>query len=279
MEASSSAAAVAAAPAFASNPARARAGTFGSVVGSFFRQLLTLTWRELTAYFFSPMAYVILTPLLLFTGYIFFISFREASQQAGALEMRHFISLFNFLGMFVAPLLTMRLLAEEKKSGTFEMLVTAPVSDVGIVLSKYIASVLLWIFFLLPGAVYVWILKKFGANPEYGSILCNYVGLILLVGVFLAEGILFSAFTGNQIVAGISSFIALFLLYLVGYVKPNSNWAGVDWNEVFKFMSLFNHYQNFEKGVYDTRDIVYFASLIVFFLFLAVKVVESRRWR
>ncbi|MBI5368786.1 MAG: ABC transporter permease subunit [Planctomycetes bacterium] len=242
-------------------------------------KLLTLTRRELGAYFLHPMAYIVLAPVLFFSGGLFADAFARASLNGYPIEMRHFIDIFNFLGMFVAPLMTMRLLAEEKKSGTFEMLVTAPVTDTGIVLSKYFAAVILWIFFLVPSLFYLFALNKFGANPDYGAAVCNYVGLVLLVGTFLAIGIFFSSTAANQIVAGILSFITLFFFYLLGLFQIESKWAGVDWAEVAKYASLFNRYQNFQKGVYDTRDVIYFLSLIAFFLFLTVKMIESRRWR
>lgn len=227
--------------------------------------------RELTAYFLSPAAYVVLALFLLISGF-FFSTWVIPSRQA---DLRPVLTNMALLFLFLAPALTARLWAEERKQGTDEFLMTAPVSVAQVVAAKYLASLLLFLLYLAITLVYPVILEIWG-QPDWGATLTGYLGLLLLGGTALAVGLFASSLTDSQMVAALLSFVLLLCFWLLA-------WAGsalpARWAPVLQFLSLTGHYGDFAKGVLDSRHIIYFLSLISGFLYLTIHRLEAVRWR
>jgi ABC-2 type transport system permease protein len=237
------------------------------------KNIWTLLLKELALYFYSPLAYVVISVYLFFCGYFFYNITLEVND---ANSLRYVLDWISFVALIITPMITMRLISEEKKSGTLEMLMTAPVTETQVVISKYLSALGFFIFLNAPMLSYVILLYKWG-NPDGGAILAAYAGLFLLSGVFLAIGLFVSSFTSNQIVAVIITFVLLIVGYLFGWIGYRMESAF--WKEVFTYIGFLDHYDAFRKGLIDSRDLVYCASTVVFFLFLTVRILEARRWR
>lgn len=237
------------------------------------RNILTLTRREWLSYFYSPFAYIVMTAFVLFVGF-FFYSYVKSYQDSDA--WRFIIGIVEqFTALIIAPILTMRLLAEEKRQGTLEMLMTAPITELEIVLAKFLAVLSFYIFLLIPTAAYMLLLALWG-KPDFGALISGYIGLVLMTGVFLAIGLFFSSLTSHQLVAALFTFVFILLLFLLDWLSQSlTGWT----REVAEYAALWGHLENFGKGLIDSRDVVYALSIIIFFLFLTVRVVESKRWR
>ena len=235
------------------------------------RNIPALTWREINATFFSPLAYVILTLYLFFSGFFFFLIL-ERSRQA---SMSGLIGILTVLFLVSIPLLTMRLLSEEYRSGTIESLMTAPVTDAEVVMGKYFGALIFFLFMLAPTGLYVVILRRFG-NPDMGPILSAYLGLVLMGAMFIALGLFCSSLTRNQIVAGVLGIVSLLLLWVLGAVGEGMNG---DLAPIVRYLGAQQHVQSFSSGRIAFRDCFYFLSFTVFWLFLTVRVLESKRWR
>lgn len=229
------------------------------------RKVPILLWRELAAYFNSPVAYVVIPVFLLVFGiFFFYIPDFFRANQAG---LTRFFNIAPFVTALFAPAMTMRLFAEETRAGTFELLATMPIEDREIVLGKYLGAFALMVIGWGLTLSYVLTVAMLGA-PDWGPIIGGYLGLLLMSGAYLAIGTLMSSLTGNQIVA---FFAALFvglcllfidvavLLYLPGWLIP-----------IAEFLSFNHHFQSIARGVLDLRDIVFYLSAIVLCLFLAV---------
>jgi len=174
------------------------------------------------------------------------------------------------------PVITMRLLAEERRSGTLEVLLTAPVSEGQVVMGKFLAAFIFYLFLWLPTVVYVVILKQYAAIDLY-KVASGYLGIALLGVLFAAVGLFTSAFTRNQIVAAIFAFAVLVVLFSVGLMEQLTTNPAL--KGVLGYMNLWDHMDDFARGLVDTRRIVYQLSLAGLFLFLTVKVVEAWKWR
>ncbi|MDY7040710.1 MAG: ABC transporter permease [Chloroflexota bacterium] len=235
------------------------------------RNTLAIAGRELQTYFVSPIAYVVAATFLAISGYLF-AAILLLSREATLLYL--FSNLTTIL-LFVTPLLTMRLLAEEQKSGTLELLLTSPVQDWEVVLGKWLASLGLFAAIILLTGYYPLILWRYG-NPDWGPVLSGYVGLLLLGGAMLALGTLASALTSNQIVAAV---LGVGLIVLAWLVDALSQFVGPPLAGVLTYLSLGTHFFDFLRGIVDTKDIVYYLSVIVLALFLSTRVLETRRWR
>ena len=241
------------------------------------RNTMTIALKESKVYFSSPMAYVVGAMFLILTG-IFFVDdvtsidvgtpFPEAS-------IRGVISSASFFIVFLAPLLTMRLLAEEQKMGTLELLLTAPVRDWEVVMGKYIASFLALVATIALSVYYVFLLYWF-AQPDTGPILSSFLGLFLHGAAALAVGLLASSLSANQIISAVIGIAVLLVFSLLDQVADLL--SGVA-EEVLNGVSMAAHFDDFSKGVVDTSDIVYYLSLAAVFLFLTVRSLETRRWR
>ncbi|MBX3025524.1 ABC transporter permease [bacterium] len=256
------------------------------------RNILAIAAKDLRSQFVSPIAYVVLTGFLLLGGWFFFnllarfnvllnlyLSFRnpEAMQR---LNLNDFVIApllhnLSVILVILVPVITMRSFAEEKRSGTYELLMTSPLSVTEIVLGKFFGAFAFVFFMLLLTGIYPLILVLYG-NPEIGVLLSGFLGLLLLATAFVAVGLLTSSFTENQIIAAVSCLVALLLLYVISWPADT---AGETMGAVLKYVSLTEHFSELVKGVIDTRDLAYFGSVIVLALFLTQRSVESLRWR
>lgn len=236
----------------------------------------TVFRREMTQYFASPVAYLIAAAFLLVTAAIFNINLTISVSRAAVNPAAVPVSLSFFL-IFFAPVLTMRLFAEENREGTMELLLTAPVSERAIVIGKFLSA---WCFYslLLAITLIFQVILLLATSPEIGQAAAAYIGIWLYGGAALAVGLLFSALTENQVVAAFLSISALLLLWLgdaIGEVIANIAVA-----QVIRNLTLQGHYvTSFAVGVVRLEDIVYYAGLIVLALFLTIRAVEARRWR
>ncbi len=244
--------------------------------------LVTLVWREIRAYFYSPIAYIVLAGTLLMNGWTFWILVNALNnpelQLTGGVMQLFFggTFFFWFAMLLITPVLTMRLLSEEKRSGSIELLMTVPVTDWQVVLGKFLAS---WFFFVLmwvPTVSYVVILKQY-APVDLGPILCGYLGTWLVGGLFLSVGIVSSAMTSNQVISAVVSFVILLLLFSVGVL--DLFFTGQTAKETVAYLDVLSQFGDFSKGILDTRHLVYYGSLIFLNLFLSTRILESRRWR
>lgn len=235
------------------------------------KKVFILFIREFQAYFFSPMAYVVLTTFLIISGY-FFSMILAASQEA---SVRYTLSNMAIVLLFISPLITMRLLAEERSSGTIETLMTDPVREVDVVIGKFLAGISFYILLLIPTLLYIVILKVVG-NPDMGPVISGYIGLILMGSVFISIGVFASSLSKNQIVAGVISLVTLLLLWVIGW---GGEMTSGKFAKVFAYLGFFDHFEAFQKGIIDTKDVIYYLTTAVLFLFLTVRVLESRKWR
>jgi len=177
--------------------------------------------------------------------------------------------------MFFVPAVTMRLISEEKRSGTIEVLLTLPVRDYEIILGKFLAGLILIVVAVILTFIYVLILSGIG-DFDYGSVVSGYIGLILLGAAYLSIGVFTSSLTENQIVAFITGFVIIFALFMLDKVLV---FMPTLLASFFEYLSVSYHFSNISRGVIDSRDLIYYLSLIFFFLFLAVRALESRKWR
>jgi ABC-2 type transport system permease protein len=245
------------------------------------RKTVALIERELLAYFSSPLAYVILTAFLFVNGYVFWliVSYLNdpRTQPMAAFKLLFGGTIFFWLMLlFVLPVITMRLLAEERRTGTLEVLLTSPVSDGQVVISKFLAALVFYLFLWLPTVVYIVILSKY-SRVDIGPVLSGYLGIALLGVLFLSIGVLTSALTRNQIIAAVFAFAVLLVVFSLGLVQ---NIVTTPWlKDALGYMNLWDHMDDFSKGIVDTRHVVYQLSLAGFFLFLATKALEASRGR
>jgi ABC-2 type transport system permease protein len=256
------------------------------------RNALTIAGREIRSYFVSPIAYVVLTGFLLLGGWFFFnllarfnmlLTIYSAERNPQILErlnLNEFVIaplLHNLSVVLVilVPVITMRTLAEEKKAGTYELLLTSPLRISEIVLGKFLGAMLFVGLMVLLTGIYPLILMLYG-NPEIGVIVGGYLGLFLLATSFVALGILTSSFTENQIIAAVTCLVSLLLLYIIAWPADS---AGETVGALLRYVSLTEHFAQLVKGVVDSKDLVYFATVIGLALFLTHRSVESIRWR
>lgn len=239
------------------------------------RNVSTLIQRELGAYFLSPIAYIVMAIFLFSTGLAFglgiFINGGEASLRF----------LFEFWMMlilvFVIPMLTMRLLSEEYRSGTIETLMTAPITEMEIIIGKFLGVFVVYLILLATLLIYPLILATYG-QFDITLLLCNYLGLLFLGSLYIAVGIFFSACTNHQIIAVLSSFFVLALMSFAFQglaTQFDAGWIRV----VLQQISIRSHFQEFVRGLVDLNHVVFFLTLTGLFLFLSVKRLEMRRWQ
>ncbi len=230
--------------------------------------------RELYAYFASPIAYVIMGFFLAFSG-VLFSGYLSPTTDANGV-MRQWFSVVGFVMLFIGSLLTTRLIAEEQRTGTLELLFTSPVRDWEVVLGKFLASVVLFLLLMVFTFYYLLALTILGGSFDWGPILTGYVGLILLSGVFFGIGLMASSLSQSQAVAAVISMIISLFLWIAGplFVRQNEeSW----WSNAINFISLQPHIDSFSKGVLDARDIIFYLSAITFFLVITTQVLKVRR--
>ena len=227
--------------------------------------------REFASYFNSPIAYIYVTVFLGLAGWLFFKGFFLV----GEASMRTFFGLLPWLFLFFVPAITMRLWAEEKKVGTMELLMTLPVTDTEAVLGKFLASFAFLLVSLALSVVLAIVVAALG-DPDPGEIFGGYLGAVLIGAAFLAIGLFVSSLTENQIVAFIISVVAIFVLFILGddfVLMGVPSWIA----PVFSFLGLGAHYDSVSRGVIDSRDIIYYLSVVGFFLYLNVKSIQGRK--
>jgi len=249
-----------------------------------------IIWRkELNSYFVSPIAYLLLTMFALIFGFFFWNSVGyfnmmglESQMRGQGFPMsvneyviRPLLSNVSVIGLFFIPMITMRLFAEEKRMGTIELLATSPIRDIEVIIGKWLAALTLYAVMLLFTAVNFAFLFKYG-NPDWRPLLIGYLGLLLQAGGLLAVGTFISTLTRNQIIAGAATFGVCLLLWVMEWVAGYETAA---WAKVLAYLSVITHFESFAKGVLDSKDALYYASLIFLGLFLTSRSMESLRWR
>ena len=239
------------------------------------KNTLAIAGKEFKSYLASPMAYVVTGIFLAATGFFFGTSpLRQIPAWYTETSLSDFLPAAAFLILLFAPLLTMRLLAEERKLGTIELLLTAPVRDSEVILGKFLGSVIILTVMLGLTLYYPLLLKIFG-DPDIGPIVTGYIGLLLIGYAALAIGIFASSLTSNQIVAAVVAMGILLGLYFVGFA---STFLPKALGDVIGYFSLSRYFPDFMRGIIDTRGIVYYLSICGLFIFLAVRSLENSRW-
>ena len=236
------------------------------------RTAQAVAWKEIQIYFSSPTAYIVGLIFLALTGFFFTQELGDPFPEA---TLAPFFNGTVVVFILLAPALTMRLLAEESKLGTIELLLTAPVRDWEVIVGKYVASLVFFLVLVALSFFYA-ILLFIYANPDSGPIYAGYLGLILYGSAALAVGLLTSTMSNNQIVSAV---VAMGILLALFFAARAFGSVGGIAGEILGEMGLRGHFDDFARGVIDTKNIVYFLSVIVFFLFLSIRTLESRRWR
>ena len=234
------------------------------------RNTTTIALREFKSYLASPMAYVVTGIFLMLTGFFF----QSSPSTYSETSIKGFLVWGSILLLLLASVLTMRLLAEEKKMGTLELLLTAPVRDSEVIVGKFLGSLGILTVMLALTFYYPILLMWFG-DPDWGAIATGYLGLFLLGCTSLAVGLFASSLTSNQIVAAVVAggiLCALWFLNMAADLLPEAM------GEAIGYLSLYYHFPDFMRGVIDTRGIIYYLSITVLFLFLAIRSLESSRW-
>ena len=246
--------------------------------------------KEMWLYFGSPVAYVVFTFFLVISGWFFsqiFLYYSDASMRAFMQPqfaqtlsitdnvMRPLFSNMAVVLLFFMPMLTMRLFAEEKRSGTIELLLTYPIRDGEVLAGKFLAAEALFVLLLAMTLLYPALIAYF-TRVEWGPILSGYLGLLLAGGAFLAVGVLISSLTENQIVAGFGTFGVLLAFWVVGW---GAEFAGPNLRALLQYLSMTEHMDGFSRGVIDTKDLVYYVTAIALALFLTLRSLDSKRWR
>ena len=256
------------------------------------RNIVTIAVKELKSYFASPVGWVLLGFWSLLYGYFFvaILSFfvRQSLQMnqfgmQGPQSMNVNQQLIRplvaqnlpILVLFLLPAVTMRTYSEEKRSGTIELLLTSPLTDLQIILGKFLGAMAFYAALLAVTLIHVGILFAYG-HPEWKPILTVYLGLLLLGGCFLSLGLLISSLTKNQIVAGMVTFAVFLLLWIITWI---GSFSGPTVDQLTQYLSIIDHLDDFSKGVLDTKHLIYYLSFITFGLFLTAKSVDSERWR
>lgn len=242
-------------------------------------RLLALTKRELTAYFFAPVPWVLTFFFLLLTWFFFQW---EVSSLYVAVSYTPVFAALDFILLFLVPLLTMNTVAEERSRNTLETLLTAPVRDWQVILSKWLGTFAFYVAMLVPTLVYWGVLAYLGreiGKPDTGPVLAAYTGALLLGGLYIAIGIFASSLTENSLMSAFLAFFLLISMLFVGVLPFLRDSAPAWMQEGASYLSQQRHFAEFLKGRIDLHDVVYFVSMTVFFLFLAVRSLESRKWR
>jgi len=257
------------------------------------RNILTIAGRELRSIFVSPIAYVVMTGFLLLGGWFFFnllarfnflvtmySSFQGGAEAMERLNVNEFVIaplLHNLSVVLVilVPMITMRSFAEEKRAGTYELLLTSPIATWEIVIGKFLGAACFIAVMVGLTTIYGVILSIYG-NPEVGLMVSGYLGLFLLALTFVTIGLFASSLTENQIIAAVTGLVMLLLLFVIAWPADN---AGETVGGVLRYVSVTEHFAEMIKGVIDTKSLVYFATMIVGWMFLTQRSVESIRWR
>lgn len=236
------------------------------------KRMIAIYKKDVKSYFLSPIAYIVIGLFLFITSWIFI----RATIDQGVAIMDDIFRFIILILLIISPILTMKLIAEEKKTGTYQLLLTSPISSWSIVLGKYFAVLSVYAVMLIFTFTFPIILNHYSPTGiDILPVVSGYIGLFLIGGAFLSFGLLASSLTENQIVAGVIGVISLFILYILDLI--GGGFEGVT-KKVFEFMSLGNRFNDFQIGILDTGNIVYYLSFIFIFLYLCVVVIEKRKW-
>jgi ABC-2 type transport system permease protein len=252
------------------------------------RNILAISGKELRSYFASPIAYIIIGLFALLFGWFFYVYLHVFAEQSQRMAMmgggnvnvneqmiRGVLQNAAVIILFVMPMITMRTYSEEKRSGTIELLLTSPLTDFEIIVGKFLGAMGLFCAMLLVTMIDIAILFRLG-NPEWRPIAAGYLGLLLMGGCFISVGLLISSLTKNQIVAGFMTFAVFLMLWVINWLADSSGPTG---QTILSFLSITDHFDDFTKGIIDTKHLTYYLSFITFGLFLTAKSVDSERWR
>ncbi len=253
------------------------------------RNVWIICRKELHSYFVSPIAYLLLTMFGVIFGFFFWNALGVFVVEGMEMQMRGemfpmnlneqiirpLLSNVGVIGLFFIPMITMRLFAEEKRTGTIELLATSPIRDMEIIVGKWLAAMVLYSTLLLFTALNFAFLFKYG-NPDWKPLAIGYLGLLLQAGALLAIGTFISTLTKNQIIAGAATFGVELLLWVVAWV---GEYETATWAHVLSYMSIIAHFDSFGRGVLDTKDAVFYLAVIFIGLFFTARSMESLRWR
>lgn len=233
--------------------------------------MLAIWKREVQAYFYQPIAYILIGLFFLISS-IYFTFGTVASQYA---ELNTLLSSIVFILTFICPILTMRILTEDRKNGTEVLLVTSPVDVYQIVLGKFLASFTVFLVMFASTFIYLAIIYILGGKPEIPMLIGGYIGFLLIGACYVAIGVFASSLTENQIVAAIISFA---ILLLVNLVDPIASYVGGFTAKVLNIFSLVSRYDDLNEGIFDLTTVIYYLSFTAVFLFLTTRVIDKRRW-
>jgi ABC-2 type transport system permease protein len=234
------------------------------------RNIVSIVRRELFAYFTSPMAYVVMCFYISVTSLLFALYVGTGHAEARMTDLFHTMA---FLTLMVAPVITMALIAQERNLGTIEILLCHPVREWEVAVGKYLAALALFVIIIAISFVYPLIMEKYG-DPDWGEILIGYVGLFLAGASFLAIGLFASSLTANQIAAAILATLILLVFWLIGWISYS---VSQQFGDLAKHLSVYENIQDFEKGIFDTKPLLFFVSIVFFFIFATVRSLEQRR--
>jgi ABC-2 type transport system permease protein len=251
--------------------------------------VLAIAHREIKAYFGSPIAYIVIGGFALLFGWFYYallVYFDRTSMQMAGMGgqqtanvneqlIRPVFLNSSVIVLFVLPLITMRTYSEEKRSGTIELLLTAPLTDLQIILGKFLGAMTLYAAMIAITLIHIAVLFWVG-DPEWRPIATAYLGMLLMGGCFISVGLLISSLTKNQIVAGMITFAVFLMLWVINWI---ASFMGPTTQAVLNYLSITGHLDDFTNGVLDTRHLVYYVSFITFGLFLTARSVDSERWR
>ncbi|HHY24556.1 MAG TPA: ABC transporter permease [Clostridiaceae bacterium] len=226
-------------------------------------------WKEVKSYFYSPVAYVLIGMFTLISSIFFWPNLLSMSG-----EFNNNLATMGYILIFLVPILTMRILAEDRKNGTEVLLLTSPVNLAGIVLGKYFAAVFVFLIMVLVSFIYPIILCAFGASIT-PQLVGGYIGFILLGASFISVGVFASALSENQVIAAIVSFVGLLIMWIADGI---GGMVGGFMAKILYWFSLLSRYDDFNRGVLNLSAIVYYLSFISVFIFLTIMIIERRRW-
>jgi ABC-2 type transport system permease protein len=252
--------------------------------------ILAIAHKELKSYFSTPIAYVVIGFFALLFGYFFYamlVIFNQQSAQLGGAEggavdinqqlIRPLFLNASVILLFVLPLITMRTYSEEKRSGTIELLLTSPVTDVEIILGKFLGAMALYGAMLAITVIHMLVLFSYAnPKPEWTVPVIGYIGLLLMGGCFISVGLLISSLTKNQIVSGMVTFAVFLLLWVINWI---ASFTGPTTQSVLNYLSITDHFDDFTRGIVDTKHLIYYFSVMSFGLFLTARSVDTERWK
>ncbi|HMM61622.1 MAG TPA: ABC transporter permease [Candidatus Rifleibacterium sp.] len=235
-------------------------------------KILAIMKKELQSFFYSPVAYIVFASFLMIVGYLFWVIL--ISSRMASLEPM----LYNaaFILLLASPVLTMRLVSEEKKSRTIELLLTSPISPAEIIAGKFLACFTLYLVLILLTVQYPLVLSPYSTEFDMGPVYSGYIGLVLLGAAFISMGLFASTLTENQIIAAMVSFGGLVLFWIFGWAKHAFDNA---FGQILGNLSIFDRYAEFLRGIVDSGNVIFFVVFTLTWLFLATRVLESDRWR